>query len=1166
MSYNEAMSGFVTTIGVKLITSFLSDRLRSLAGETASPLADAIASTEQSFDSIEGVGQTLRQWLEDPRIAEVLQAFIEGVTGRDELSIPELVESLLNNTQFYLPEHSRPTAEKIVATFLTKLRGAYLADPRVGTLHIANRQEAGFGFMGQKVDLLNTNIQNAGGLRPALQKQFEQAAARLEEKDYPASKAMFCSLLETLHLAPIRERELERRIEVNLGKISSSLGEFSAAISHYRQAAQLDDDLQRAAVNSAVADLLEQKPHDALHRLEAFGALETPSYEFLSAKTFALISLQRFQEAIDTANSISFPDKESLRSELLGLAYRESQDFANAERAYQRAVDLDGSRPEALCALANVLFTPAIDHRNQSPGTPLPANLKQKLDAAAMHLDSASQILRRQGRTRAAFEVDASLAIVKGLQNQFEEVIRLLEPVTELPESGANSLRTLGYAYLCTNATNKAIVAFERALAKESDSDTEYLYAQALLMGGRIQDSLVFSSGKSTQPISNDNLKWHLLNAAALAGGRSFAKARQVMTLVQRQFPNHAEVLLTVAGLCETTGSEPDAAAAYQQALENASGALEIRVRYEYGGFCLRRKDYARAVELWRPLIQYDTRSTLLDTYLAALYNSRNFGEVATIASARRLSGEKATASFADVAATAYEALDDLGEARYWLEYLCDNFGNKPERSRRLSVIRLRLGHRDEAIELLDASRMALKDPSDMIGHAQAYSLLGRHREAIELGHQAAQLTIDADIHLAYMGIFLAVDESVDRTKEEIAVFQEITRRFKERFPESSRFQSFPVDPEHPVDAIFETLTRLSKRSEDAIELYKKNGITLGMFARCLGRDLYHTWVHTIANDELVINTALGTYEEANNFQRLLSTAPGFIIDPIALFTFSFLGLPDRLLEIGDLYVAQRVLDKLHEWQASRRPLGKQTGLMGVVDGKFFMEQVSPDETEKIDSALRAATSFVEERLRIMGLKESLSPEDEKWAPLLGAENLATLVAAKQSGLVLITDDRILAELGRQNYSTSYVNTQSVLFYLASLGKLAVADYNKAVLKLVEAGYTFTRIDEGQMFEVIVEEQFQLTPRLKRIFRALEPASVDVTSACTVVAGIIRRVFLETLPSDTRERLTFHLLDVAATEHPKIEVQRLVRRFVRLQMNPMLFYQLSNIEKLLDRW
>ena len=1022
-----------TVIALHLVSDFIHDTIKFASkGEETSPVTEAIESTERYFEGIEGLGESLRQWLRNPSVAEILKTYVEGQASHSELHIPALVSTLVNNTQFYLGDNSASTASEIVEVFLGKIRAAYLTKSPIATLHIANRQEIGFDAIQRQIQHLTGAVETAGGLKTSLQTHFDEATAKVEAEDFPAARALFESLLVEIERAPVQDHNLERRVHVNLANVAARFFEEASAVKHYRIAAELDDDRKRAALNSAVADLIEQKPQEALDRLEAVhdGESSPIAYEYSSAKVGALLRLRRYDEAIELARSIHVVGKEGRRFELLGLAYRESGRLDDAEQAYRESIALEPSRPEVQHALADTLLVPAIEYRNQHPGMALPTSLKPRIDNAANLLESAAARFRTQGRRRAGFEVDSALAVVRALQERFSDVIRLLEPVVESGAASANDWRTLGFAYVNTNELENAAAALKSAITKQPDPETEFLYVETLLMSGKPDDALGFASERAAVPVSQSNVRWHMVKSRALKAKRQFSQAREVISLAQKQFPDDADVLLTSAELYEDTAQYGEATNAFEEALKNATGAVEMQVRHAFGGSVARRKDFARAAELWRPLIRSDKPNGLLDNYVRAAYNSRKFAEITSIAKDIRNSGAKASIVFADVAAAAYEKLDALVEAGYWLEYLGNHYGNRPEHIVRLSNIKLRLGERDQSIELLNASRATLTDPKDIMRFAQAYSILGRHQD----------------------------------------------------------------------------------------------------------------------------------------FQQLLISGNGFLVEPVTLFTFSRLGLLDKLTKLGHVYIAQRSLDQLHELQARRRTADRQTGVMGMIDGELFMQEITPGEAARMNSALNVATQWAEKQAKVVGLTESLSKDDKKWARVLGVPGLVTMITAQQRGFALVTDDKTFGDIAKQNYGVPFVNTQAVLVRLLALGAISQHEYDSAVLKLFEAGYTLTHVSDGHLFAIISEEQFQLTDRVKRSLRAFEPVTISLIPACAAVAGLLHRIYLEPIPDQIREQLAFYMLDTLATNHPKIQVKGLVRELVRQQANAILVLQLAKIEKMLSRW
>jgi tetratricopeptide (TPR) repeat protein len=1158
-----------TTIAVDLLRSVICDAIKSVKGNEASPLTEAIESTQRYFQTIEGLDETIRQWLRDPRVAKVFSDYIEGQTGRDEIPVADLVSILVENTQFYLGDGSLTAAGQIIETFCGKLRTAYLTKSPVAPLHIANRMENGFADMGDQLREINELVRTAGGLKSTLQAQFDEAIAKMEAGDLQAATTLFEVLLIAIEHAQVRDRSLERRVHINLGNLARRFQEEDKAVRHYRVAAELDDDSKRATLNAANADLVEQKPQEALDRLNSLRDMETSpmAFEYSATRVLAFLGLKRFDEAIELARHIAALTKEGRRFELLGHAYREAGRLDEAERAYRDALVSEPSKAELQHTLADVLLAPAFEYHNQHAGVDLPLSMRTRIEEAGNLLECAAALYRTEGRQRAAFQVDSVLAVVRALQNRFSDAITVLEPVVQSGHAAAHDWRTLGFAYTNLRQLDKAANAFKNALAKQSDPETEFLYAGALLMSGKPSEALAFASELATVPVSESNIRWHMLKANALRAKREFSQAREAISVAQEQFPNDADVLLTRAELYDDIGQYADASEAFEKALKNATGVLEQRVRFAFGGFAARRKDFKRATELWKPLIRRDRPDELLDNYVRVAYNSHQFADITSTAKSIKDSSARASDVFAEVAAASYESLDDLVEAGYWLEYLGDHYGNRPKHIARLSIVKLRLGKHEQAIELLNAARATLTDPQDMMRFAQAYSLLSRHRDAIQLAHAATRESNDADMQMAYVALFLAAPESEERTPEEVAQFQEILLKFNERFPKSSRLQSFQIDPEHPLDALRETLKKASEHSANVIAFYQSKRIPLRVFAKLLGKDLYQVWLNVISDPELTLLSSEGTEREQQEFENTLAIGNGFLVEPIALFTFAHLGLLEKLTRIRNIYIVQSSLDELQELQA-RRKVGtdRETGVIGMNGGEFFMQRITPEDACRINAALNAATEWAQRHGKPLGLTAPLDDDDKKWANVIGSAGIAIMVAAKQHGFALLTDDKTFGDIAKQNYGVPFVNTQAVLLRLVTMGAISQNEYDAAVLKLFEAGYTLTRINEGHLFNIVSLEQFQLTERVKRAFRVFEPATIALIPACATVAGLLNQIYLEPIPDEMKEKLCFHVLDVLALNHPKVEVKKFVRALARQRISPFLILHFAKIEQTLNRW
>jgi tetratricopeptide (TPR) repeat protein len=1128
-----------SAIALNVLGNFATDLIKWIAGSQIVKIEEAIQSTADAFQAIEGLSGTLIEWLHDERVGQTLASYIQGDLGQQNLPIQDLVSALLEQTQFYLPDHAAAVAEKIVSTFIWKIRGVYLADPAIAGFHIANRLEAQSVLLGTQHEEVLKSIETLGGLKPSLERQFRSAVKELETGNLQIAFSLLQSLLVEVESAALRLPELERSIHAKLGNVISRIDDKKVAAIHLRRAAELDkEDPVRAAINAAWADMFMEKHLDAYERLDQIQEAEGSNlFHYWNSKAMALVGLERFDEAIEIASRSDIGASDEEKNGLTGAIYLHALHFDKAAAAYEAASTLNPKSAEWHFGAGEMLLFPLIGIQNEEPIGARSAQFVEHLGKALNHFKEAGAIFRKQGRQLAALHANEKLALAYCLHNKCSDAIPLLEPVVQHNPNDRQNLLNLGFAYLAVKETSKAADVFRSALLIEHDANTERVFVHALVTSGQTQKALEFLSEKTTAPINERSLASHLNLAIVLSARREYSKAKNIFDRANAKFPEHPEVLLSLAEFYESMNSSQAASIAYSNALKNAAGRLEAQVRVQYGHFCFKEKDFSRAVELWKPLMRNGGPRSLSDPYLIGLFNTRNYAEVIRIVNEFSDAGVKVSAVSADLISSAYEHLDDLEPSRRWLEYLCDLDGNRPEYIMRLAQIDLRLGRREQALELLDASKAAVSQPAHILGFAKAYSLLGKPQEALDLAFLAAQLEESAEIYSGYVGAFLAAkDDEVQRSPEQIGFFQNILATFQERFPNAYQIQAFHVDPNNPLDAIRDTLEKYSQQVEQALTALKERRFPLTTFAKAINRDMYEVWLHALVDSDRLIFCAVGTEEEAVKFQEILVSTTGVMLDLIALFTFVHLGMLDKLRDVGDIYIAQQTLDYLHYMQSMRK-IGGEKGTMGMIRGQFFMTEISAEDAEKINSVLNRVTEWVEQSGQIKGFTEPLNKDEEKWEKVLGESTLATLTIAKQRSVTLLTDDKILADLARQSHGLSSVNSQAVLVYLHSKGSITTNEYDDAVLKLAQSGYGFIRVTEEQFFLMLDREDFQLTPPVIKLFQILDSSTTDINSACAVTAGLLYRLFLEIIPQDVRDPLGFHILNTLVKHHSKMKLR-----------------------------
>jgi tetratricopeptide (TPR) repeat protein len=1170
------MSAIIATIGINVLSNFATDLLKHLRGEPAGYLDEAIASTAGAFPELEGLADSLRDWMAQPATQTELQEVIEGSKSVIELPTQMLVSELLDRTQFYVAEESRPVAEKVIATFFAKLRAAYIQDPSgQGLLLVANRQEAniqqqndGFRDLKLQLSMLAAGIADSGGLRQTLRTHLEAAKAKLDGCLYKSAAALFETLLVEIEKSSIRDVVLEREVHVSLGRIYTALVENALAAKHYRRAVEIDDDRFRRVVNSAVASLLEGRPSEALEGLDSISPPSlSESFEFWSAKVGALIHLMRDEEAIAVAASISVTGREGARQEILGSALLVAGKLAEAETAFRLAVAENAKRPERLALLADALFRGALLFRSAHPGSPFSEKIKVQLAESQALLERCVPLLRAQEREHGASEAQGNLGMVYALNGKHQEAIRELEAVAGSEFARKEDRKNLGLEYLANNAPREAARIFGELVSVEPEMEIEIMHLKALQFSGQSDRALEVCAQRATLPITEANMLWHVLRSEVLASKRQYSQARLALEQVCARFPADVDVLLSLAQLNEVAADFDGAAEMYEKALRNATGERENQVRFRYGGFCATRRDSLKAAELWRPLVDVSRSGPLLDDFMVALYNSGQFGEVAQIAQQQRANEQPVSKLFADVSSAAYEQLDALVEASFWLEYLCDRHGNDPRYLVRLSKIKMRLGKRQEAEELLDITRSTLTSSNDLMGYAQGYLFLGRHADALELAHRSAILSPENhDLQMEFVRIFLKIPEDVPKSAEQIATGQDILANYGQRFPNSKSLWSVQIDRDDPLAAVRPYLEQKAQRATAALSLYTEKHLPLPIFSRMLGFDIYGCWLSILASPEQSFYAGTGTKEEIGTFRRLLESGTCFIVEAVSLFTLHYLGMEENLREIGRIFIVQHATDRLHAILIERASSGRESGSLGLHEGEPFFVSISADDAVKANLNLERSTTFAENHLEIVGLKELFSAQDEEWMTVLPEDAVATLLAGKQYNFTMITDDFSFGEIGLSNYGVSFVNTEAILNYLLGMGKINQDQFDQAIVRLVDAGFTFLRVTDGQFFSILIEEAFQITPRVRRVFRILETSTADAFSLWITIACLVRRLYLEPLPDSMRENLLFFILDRAAQNRSKLEVLRQVRHIVRQQMTPLLMFQLAAVENALEKW
>jgi hypothetical protein len=183
---NMDPQGPVASIAINVISNFISDLLKGLGGSRSSPIEVAISATVEKFPAIEGLRVTLEQWLQSPGVRSAVEEYAKGLKGFDPVRIDALSESLLQNTQFFLPDGDQEAAYEIVVRFFSEIRKQYLSIPELGIPHVANRLEEGISSSAAGFASLKSEVR--GLARDSLGQQIDDARDHLQRHEHEMAR------------------------------------------------------------------------------------------------------------------------------------------------------------------------------------------------------------------------------------------------------------------------------------------------------------------------------------------------------------------------------------------------------------------------------------------------------------------------------------------------------------------------------------------------------------------------------------------------------------------------------------------------------------------------------------------------------------------------------------------------------------------------------------------------------------------------------------------------------------------------------------------------------------------------------------------------------------------------------------------------------------------
>ena len=305
-----------------------------------------------------------------------------------------------------------------------------------------------------------------------------------------------------------------------------------------------------------------------------------------------------------------------------------------------------------------------------------------------------------------------------------------------------------------------------------------------------------------------------------------------------------------------------------------------------------------------------------------------------------------------------------------------------------------------------------------------------------------------------------------------IARLHYIMEHYEKRFPEIFGIRRMKVDTSRPdgLNQLIEELIEEIKTHKDSVEQEQENYLRqnwpLGVLAHRLGHDTIEV-AAGLARQGIPLKVASGNPEAREEADRLvqLNVRQGCVLDLLALWTAWRLQALEVLAEIcGPIRLPQSVVDRL--W-ARREKIdfsirdGQRSA--SYEDGKIACLEVAPEVVRGWRDDMDALIAWAEEHTTICPTLagEDLPSELREFLRAGKSDLFDSLIVAKHSGGLLVSDDLPTRELGRE-IGVPGVWLQSVFWVARNQGLIDFDTFTRWIANLVDDGQDYTSVT-GEM-------------------------------------------------------------------------------------------------------
>ncbi len=334
---------------------------------------------------------------------------------------------------------------------------------------------------------------------------------------------------------------------------------------------------------------------------------------------------------------------------------------------------------------------------------------------------------------------------------------------------------------------------------------------------------------------------------------------------------------------------------------------------------------------------------------------------------------------------------------------------------------------------------------------------------------------------------------------------------------------------------ILDEICRQHEASLKIKQSYKEGLLTVGAFAKLIGRNTVGVWYGMVSDSDLGLKCCHGNIEERNIAISLLNNKSKLIVDITSLMTLHSINTTDVVIRAyGKLGISQSTIDLIKDTIDERKGF-ELNGFMtiGREGDKFVKRQISAEDIRRNIQDLEAILCWIDNNCEIIPCKAALNIKRSRIQELnemFGKSFMDTILISSESGNLLYSDDERLRSFAKSEFKVFGVWSQILFMHCLNNNLLERSKYNEIIIKLVNLNYYHTSVDSNILIEAAKQSNWSPSYPYTAVLKVLSGKLSDEDSALNVGTNFLYELWKQPILSHQRDYLILSLLDTIVAE------------------------------------